>query len=152
MNDTLIIDSSCLIVLERIKRLDILHTAFSKIVTTREVRDEFGSSLPAWIEIMEVYNKARQQELESFVDKGEASVMALALESSNAVLVIDEKKGRRIAKDLQLEIIGTLKVLLIAKQKGITKYVAPLIDQFRKNNFRVDKKITEEILREAGEK
>ena len=62
------------------------------------------------------------------VDIGEASSIALALEIPQATLVIDERKGRKIAKELNLKIIGTLKVLLKAKENGVISSVQEIID------------------------
>ncbi len=65
---------------------------------------KFGNSLPAWIEIRNICSaKHSQAQLEKVLDKGEASAIALALETDNAILIIDEKKGRKVAKDLKLK-------------------------------------------------
>jgi predicted nucleic acid-binding protein len=53
------------------------------------------------------------------MDKGEASSIALAIELQNSTLIIDEIKGRRIAKSYNIDIIGTIGILLIADKKVI---------------------------------
>jgi predicted nucleic acid-binding protein len=75
----------------------------------------------------------------------------LALETENAVLVIDEKKGRKIARELNIEIVGTLRILLVAKQKGVIPSVKDVIEKLHYHNFRFAKPIIEQILKEAGE-
>lgn len=121
MSILIISDTSCLIALERINRLDLLKDLFQQIVTTIEVQEEFGKKLPGWVKIVEVQNTVKLQELEILLDKGEASTIALALETGKSILIIDEKKGRKVAKSLKIEIIGTLKIIQMAKQKGIIK-------------------------------
>jgi uncharacterized protein len=151
MSKIIISDTSCLIALSRINRLDILHYIFSTIVTTEEVQREFGQPLPSWLEVKQVKNESKFEEIKKLLDQGEASAIALALETENAVLVIDEKKGRKIAKELNIEIIGTLRILLFAKQEGIIPSVKDLIQKLHHYNFRFAKSIIDQILKEAGE-
>ena len=114
--------------------------------------EEFGRPLPQWILIHPVINQSKKRELEKIVDSGEASAIALALETKNSILVIDEKKGRKLATELRIEIIGTLKILLIGKQKGVISSVKDLIVQMQEVNFRFSKAVVEEILNLSGEK
>lgn len=106
MSKVIISDTSCLIALDRIKRLEILKQLFTTIIVTLEIRSEFGS-LPERIAIKQVTNLSKQKHFEMSVEKGEASSIALALEIPNSILIIDEKKGRGLAQSLHLEIIGT---------------------------------------------
>jgi uncharacterized protein len=85
------------------------------------------------------------------LDKGEASVIALALEIENSVIIIDEKKGRKIAKNLNLEVIGSLKVLLIARKKGVISRIYPILQELGSQNFRFSKKLVTQALIEANE-
>src|SRR5438132_6652645 len=115
MNRAVISDTSCLIALERIQRLEILKDVFSEIITTKEVKREFGKPLPKWIVIKNAKDSRKKMELTNLLDAGEASAIALVLETKNTLLIIDEKKGRRIARELKIAVIGTLRVLLFAK-------------------------------------
>lgn len=151
INNVIICDTTCLIALERIQSLEILKQTFPSICTTPEIRDEFGSHLPEWIAIRKVTNKEVQLVIEKILDKGEASAIALTLETPDSVLIIDEKKGRSIAKDYNINIIGTLKLLLIAKQKQIITLVKPLIEQLEKQGFRFSTQVRGAVLNEANE-
>jgi uncharacterized protein len=151
MNKIIISDTSCLITLSRIEKLDILQKTFNTILTTPQVAGEFTQPLPPWIILKEFSNYQQYKEIQHLLDEGEASAITLAVETENSVLVIDEKKGRRIARELNLEIIGTLKILLLAKQRGIIPAVRPLIEALHQCNFRFSKSIVEEILKEAKE-
>lgn len=152
MNDILIIsDTSCLIALDRINQLDILKGLFKKIITTDEVKEEFGKKLPKWIQIVKVQNKAKMQELEDILDKGEASAIALALETEmRSILIIDERKGRNVARNLKIEILGTLKVIQLAKERGIIKSIHPVIESLQQAGFRFSKKIIEVLTQQRG--
>ncbi|MBC8486844.1 MAG: DUF3368 domain-containing protein [Bacteroidetes bacterium] len=148
MNKIIISDTSCLIALERIGQLDILRRTFKVIIITQEVYQEFGNRLPDWIIIKEVKNKEKQKQLESFLDNGEASSIALATEIKNALLIIDERKGREIAKTFNLEIIGTLGLLIKAKEKGVISNLKDIVIELIKSGFRVSDSIVNEILKD----
>lgn len=100
-NSVIISDTSCLIALDRIGQLEILHKLFSTITTTFDVQKEFEKPLPNWISIKQVENKERIRELEQTLDTGEASAISLALETAHSILIIDEKRGRSVARRFQ---------------------------------------------------
>lgn len=151
MNNAIISDTSCLIALDRIGKLELLQKLFNTIITTPEVKYEFGKDLPTWILIREVNNNNKKKELQSIVDLGEASALALAIETPQSLLIIDERKGRKLAKDLNIKIIGTLRLILMAKQKGFLNSVTETVSELRKANFHLDRKIVNRILKDACE-
>ncbi|MCX8490822.1 MAG: DUF3368 domain-containing protein [Cyclobacteriaceae bacterium] len=152
MNKVIISDASCLIALDEIGQIQILKKVFSQIVTTQEVRAEFGKELPNWISIQSLQSSSTKNELELVLDAGEASTIALALENpKQSVLIIDEKKGRKIAKQYNLEIIGTLKVLLLAKQLGVIPSVKNLVAELIGEKFRFTQAVVNQILAAANE-
>lgn len=51
MHKTIISDTSCLILLDKIGELEILNKLFGIITTTIEVASEYGKELPFWFEI-----------------------------------------------------------------------------------------------------
>ncbi len=147
----IIADSSCLIALSNINELDILQKVYGQITITPEVENEFGEGIPHWIEIEEVTDKQKIALLELELDKGESSAIALAIERENSLLVIDEKKGRSVAKKMGIKITGILGVIVKAKDAGLVKKVAPFIEKLEKVDFRISKVLKEEILRRMGE-
>jgi len=151
MNNIIISDTSCLIALNRIGHLNILQKIFTVIYVTQTIAAEFEEQLPSWILIKAVHNVDLVARLEIILDPGEASAISLALETENSILIIDEKKGRRIAQDFNVSIIGTLKVLLIAKNKGVIIAVKPILEQLQKHSFRFNNTVVLEVLKLAGE-
>jgi len=95
LSKPIISDTSCFITLSNIGELNLLRLLYKQIVTTTEIAHEFGENLPDWVEVVSVCDKARQELLELQVDKGEASAIALALESENPFLIIDDYKARK---------------------------------------------------------
>lgn len=141
MDKVIISDASCLIALSKVEELGFLKTLFEEVIITREVSAEFGGALPDWIVTREVKNLEKIQELEKILDKGEASSIALALETDRSLLIIDELKGRKIAQSLHVEIIGTIGVILLAEQKGLTKDVVGTILRLVNQGFRLSEQM-----------
>lgn len=146
----IIADSSCLIIYDRINQLEILQHTFSELIVTDEVATEFGE-LPDWIMIRKLTNEKQYVELARNLGKGEASSITLALEFEDCLLIIDERKGRKVAEELKIEIIGSLGVLIKAKEKRVIKSVKAILDLIDKTNFRISESIKEKVLRKAGE-
>lgn len=82
---------------------------------------------------------------------GETEVLALALESADAVVILDDKLARRVAQALGVRFTGTLGVLLDAKRAGLIPHVAPTLDQLDALGFRIARTTRELVLRRAGE-
>jgi len=151
MNKIIIADSSCLIALDNINKLELLQSIFSEITITSEIAKEFGKPIPKWIKIRSPKSKETVQKLLSVLDAGEAEAIVLAIESKNSLLIIDEKKGRKIAISHQVNIIGTLRVILLAKQGKIIDKIEPLIKSLKLVGFRISKKIETGMLEISNE-
>src|SRR5213595_3389555 len=95
-----IADASSLIALDNIHEIETLPKLYSTITITPEVATEYGSPLPEWIHIREASQDSKRRPEISRLDPGEASSIALALDADNPLLIIDEKKGRRVAEQL----------------------------------------------------
>jgi len=152
MNKIIISDTSCLIALQNIGLLNLLKDLYQEILITQEVKNEFGSDLPDWIIVLEVKNKEKQAEIEERLDKGEASSIALALEIKDSVLIIDEIKGRKIAKSLNIEIIGTIGILLLADKRGLIKDVLSIILRLVNKGFRLSDKLIDKLIEKYSKK
>ena len=147
----IITDTSCLILLEKIDGFGVLQRLFTSVTTTPEIKNEFGTGLPEWIIIKAVKDIALMEVLKESVDPGEASALALAIETTNPLVIIDDLKGRKLAKRMTLNIMGTLGVLLKAKQHHIIPLVRPYIDRIQETNFRVSQEVISYVLEQAGE-
>ena len=152
MPDTIIIaDASCLIALSNIGELELLQEIYQEIVITPEVRDEFGEDLPDWILVEAVSDKEKMEILEMQLDKGESSAIVLALEKKDSLLIIDEKRGRAIAKKMGMKITGILGVIIKAKEQGLIDAVKPLIEKLEIVGFRISEKLKNQILKRVNE-
>ena len=151
MPKTIISDTSCLILLDKIGELEILNKLFGIVITTPEVADEFGQTLPFWLKIRSPKNKNYQSIIEASVDRGEASAIALAIDLGNCLLIIDNLKARKFADQLGIPVVGTLGVILTGKLKGIIPEVKPVLSKIKATNFRINPNLELLILSKAGE-
>ncbi len=152
MHDVVVLaDTSCLIALTKIDAIHLLQRLYGQIYITEEIAREFGESLPEWIKIQRVENLGYQQILSSFLDPGEASVLALAFELDNVLLILDDLKGRKEAERLGFRITGTLGVLYKAKETGLINKIKPYIDKLATVGFRLSPNVIDEILKISGE-
>ena len=85
------------------------------------------------------------------LDRGEASAIALALEQLNCLLIIDERRGRMVAQRLQLNVTGTLGILLQAKSRGFIAAIKPFLDIIGTTNFRLSAQLMQAAINQAGE-
>lgn len=149
MKEPVIVDSTCLIGLERIGRLDILPALFDPVVVPPEVAREFGASIN-WVKIEAPTKHELVSALKILLDAGEAEAIALASEHEYKI-ILDDKQARSVGKSLSLPVVGTVGILLLAKRNGIIPSVKPLIEALELNGFYFDGALKEEALRLANE-
>ena len=151
MPKTIISDTSCLIALTNIGSLEILHEVYGKVLITSEIVQEFGVSLPNWFEIENPKDLSRLNFLENQLDKGEASAIALALEIPDSLIIVDDEKARKLAEMLNIEITGTLGVIIKAKNLGIINSIKPFLLKLKNVGFRISAELEKEALSLTGE-
>ena len=148
-NERIIIsDTSCLISLTNINRLELLQKTYNEIIITPEVAEEYGMPLPIWIKVIPVKNRAKIAEIHKNLDLGESSAIALAYETENPILIIDETKARKYARERGFEVTGTIGVVTRAYDKGYIENpdeVIQLFQQLRDKNFRLGNDVIEDI-------
>ena len=150
--EVVIADTSCLIVLSKANLLQVLNAMYGTVNVTPEIAEEFGLDLPNWITIEPVSDKKFLSLLNSFIDKGEASAIAFAMENeADSLLILDDSKARKLAGDMGLYYTGTLGMLAMAKNKGIISELKPILDTIITNGFRIDDKLRLHILATVNE-
>ncbi|MCP4155895.1 MAG: DUF3368 domain-containing protein [bacterium] len=149
MKDKIIADSTCLIGLERTNHLRILKELYEAVIIPPEVEKEFGI-LKDWIKVKRPDNTLLVISLKLIMDSGEAEAIALAGMMGKSV-ILDDKQARNIAKRMKLKVIGTVGILIKAKNAGIIQAVKPIIEDLEKNNFYISENLKNEALKIAKE-
>jgi predicted nucleic acid-binding protein len=152
MPKVIISDTSCLIILTKIGEIDLLRQLYKTVTITQDISLEYGENLPEWFEVQKVKDHYRQQLLEMQIDKGEASAIALALETRDNIVILDDWKARKVAEHLGISVTGTLGVIIKAKNTGIIPSIKPYLDKIRDTNFRISEELEQIALKEANEK
>ncbi|MEB3340945.1 DUF3368 domain-containing protein [Okeania sp.] len=144
MTDLIIADSTCLIGLERIGKIDLLPQIFSQVTIPPEVQKEFGIYY-SWLIVKSTQNTGMVNSLKLWVDDGEAEAITLAYELGYR-LIVDDKQARNTAKKLGIEIIGTVGVLIKAKQLGLLDQLLPILKALESNGFYLSQSLKKEAL------
>ncbi|WP_017294223.1 DUF3368 domain-containing protein [Geminocystis herdmanii] len=144
MNQIIIADSTCLIGLERIGKLEILPQLFDSILIPPKVAEEFGFTL-SWLNVVNITDKGLVCALTMIVDDGEAEAITLAYETKVKV-ILDDQQARKVARNMKVTFIGTIGILIQAKQCGIIQSIKPLLDDLENNNFYLSKNLKQEAL------
>jgi len=77
MRRVVISDTSTLIIFQKIDELRLLKNVYGELITTPEIAEEYGEKLPEWIKVEPVSDRKYIEFLETQVDRGEASAIAL---------------------------------------------------------------------------
>ena len=85
------------------------------------------------------------------VDAGESEAIALAVRAPSSLLIMDDRRGRRLALDRGLRVKGTVGLLVLAKQRGLVPAVRPLLAALEFVGIFVTPQLLASALVEAGE-
>jgi predicted nucleic acid-binding protein len=155
---TVVSDTSPINYLCLIGALEILPRLFERVLIPPAVFAELGhagapaevlrwkASLPAWVQIQKPTQLAPLG-----LDDGETEAIALALELHVSAILIDERKGRAVARQQGLLPIGTLSILVAAAERGLLD-LATAIAQLKLTNFHVDESLLDALLLEARQR
>jgi len=156
-----IVDTSPLQYLFQLGLLELLPALYGQVLIPEAVAREVAvgrsksvalpvlDSLP-WLTIRKVSSSAVLP-LVSDLGAGEREVLALGIESSDPLLILDDALARRFAQRFQLAMTGTLGLLLRAKQIGRVERVEPFLDRLEALHFRLDEGTRASVLQIAGE-
>jgi uncharacterized protein len=151
-------DTSPVLNLARIGRLDLLKLLFDKLAIPPAVHSELlrtGVDLsPAtWLTVVQPRDRNRAQEFQRDLDPGEAEAIALALELRADLLLMDERRGRRHAAASGIRVTGLLGIVAKAKHEGLIDQAKPVLDELvRVARFWIGNELYEEVLSELGER
>ena len=76
-----------------------------------------------------VQDQPYQEFFETRLDRGEASVMALAKEKTDSLIILDDLKGRKVAQELNFVCTGTRGIIRKAKEAGHGDWIKPISEK-----------------------
>ena len=150
-----------LIALDACNQLELLRILFSRIVVPKDVEIELAaggstalhvgltSKHRTWIEVLPLTSEPSPALLLR-LDAGEAAVITLALEIEADLVLIDEKLGRKAARDEGLEVLGSVGLLVRAKKRGLLPEVKSHLVEIQKK-IGLTQRLIEWAIIEAGE-
>jgi predicted nucleic acid-binding protein len=147
-------NSSPLIALARIQRLDLLPAIFESILIPPAVAREIAPSirvLPDWLQIQAASVLPPAPVRRRRLGAGETEALALAIELRADWIILDDLPARRFAEASGLNVIGTLGTLVAAKRAGLLKSIRPELDALVRTSFFLSPQLYDQLLQAAGE-
>lgn len=157
-SDHVAVNTGPLIALSACDALNLLRRLHSRVLVPTAVIEEFGrgspcaplATLPSWFDVRPL-SAPMPAILIAHLDLGEASAIALAIEAGVRLVVIDERRGRLVAREMGLAVTGSLGVLLRAKRLGFIDAVGPRVAAMRRNGIWLADALVRRVLAEAQE-
>ena len=157
-------NSTPLIELSKINRLDLLRDVYGTILIPEEVYVEVvidGIGKPGaaevkaaeWIHCQSVADKDQISVLQTqhSLHLGECATIVLAGEVKAEQVILDDNAARQEAVARGLPVIGTVGVLLVAKTQSVIPVVRPILDNLRAQGTRISQDLYYQVITEAGE-
>ena len=143
-------DTTCLIGLSAVSLLDLLDELYDVVVVPEAVVQEFGEPLPSWAKPAEG-DPLLVSALRQTLGPGEAEVIAVAAQSTNALAVLDDKRARATARAMGVRLTGTLGILLRARREGRLPSMRAAIEVLGRAGFHLSSELKEKACKLAGE-
>lgn len=141
--------------------LDILQKLYSQVYVTKEVATEI---------MFDGYNRLAAKEfdenkfitkisnpldisplLRNMLDIGEASVIQYAINNKIELVCIDESAGRRVARLNELNLTGSIGIILKAKAEGHIEEIKPVLNKMLEHGIYLSPKVMKFALQQANE-
>lgn len=148
-------DNSVLSCLAEIGEFDLLRRLYGTVTITETILREaihpsapenlrkLFSTLPDWISV--IPDESSYLEETTALDSGEASAITLAWQHRHAcLLILDEKRGRKVASALGLRITGTAGLLTDAAVAGFIDFEGTFL-RLSQTGFRLSAQVVEEL-------
>lgn len=143
-----------------IGQLSLLHRQFEQVVIPQAVLEEcrIAEDLPGtkeianavqegWLSVRTLSRHIDAALLERELDKGEAEAIALALELSAELVLVDEREARRVCQSIGIKVTGVLGILAKAHKEGY-------VPSFKKAVYMLQERagfyISDRVLKEFG--
>lgn len=155
----LVADCSALVALSICDSLHLLEALFTRVAVPESVYLEATKPDKHQAQALKHFLQGKVHQvdlrnyvfLDAFADAGETEAMVLYKQLSADKLLIDDRRGRKVAKINQIDTIGSLGILLAAKAKGLVTEVKPLLSQIEQSDIYLSSSLIATVLELAGE-
>ena len=156
-------NASPLITLAKIGQFGLLEKLFGRVIIIPQavyaevvIRSAGGpgaseTNLADWIEVRQAVDNLAVAVLQEHLGAGESEAIVLAQTVGATLVLLDDALAKRKAERVGLTAVGTLGVLLMAKQAGLIEAVNPPLVALRQTDFRTSARVLDEVLARAGE-
>jgi hypothetical protein len=147
-------NSSPLIALARIQRLDLVPVILESVLIPPAVVREIRPSIPVspdWLQVRAATQVPSVLTSRRRLGDGEWEAIALAVEVGARAILLDDRPARRLAAMAGLSVIGTLGLLLSAKRAGLIDALRPELNKLLTTSFFLSHQLHDDLLRMAGE-
>lgn len=154
-----IADSSALVALATCEGLDILLKVYDDVKVPQSVSDEVVVSGKSHASTLEKFLEKRITKVDTSslvlsvggLGQGELEAMALYKQLSADALLIDDHRAKAIAEFNEIHCIGTLGLLLLAKDSKEITRIAPYIEKLRESTLHFSEELLDNVLKLARE-
>jgi predicted nucleic acid-binding protein len=153
-------DSTPLIHLARISRLDILRLAGETIIVPKAVAAEIRRGpgeqasevlgTEGWLRITPT-RPPPPQILRHDLGIGESAVLTWALDHPGAEAILDDRAARLCARELGIPTLGTLSLVLEAKRRGLVPSARDVVEDLQRTGMYLSRRIIDQVLARVGE-
>jgi len=131
------------------------------VIVPAEVRAEVGRRGPddptvqamdaaSWLEVVPS-PELPERVLAWNLGPGESAVLALVLEAKDRTAILDDRPARRCASMLGIPFLGTLALVLRAKELGMIPLARPVLERLRSEGMYLSDVVLKKALAEVGE-
>lgn len=164
MKNAVVADAGPLIGMARVGHLSLLQGLYGGVLIPPRVFEELriSSNKPGakaiseavhtgWIKVVEIKTGRNSNVQTLLIDAGEADAIQLAIEQNANLLLMDDKRGRKVAKCRGIRVIGTGGVLINAKKARLLSEVTPILDELALVGYRLSPDLCRRIIELANE-
>jgi predicted nucleic acid-binding protein len=154
----IVTNTSPLIALDRIGKIELLPRLFDKIIRPESVRREIEEGLDLgysgntiadtdWLKTVE---DPPEMVLRKELGAGETAAIALAVREHADLILLDDLAARLVAEELRLNVMGSLGILLAAHTRGLLDSAYQSALDMERAGFRVSKPLMDAIKRKEN--
>jgi uncharacterized protein len=162
MVEAIICDTSVWLYLGRIEQTELLAKLYKRVYTTETVCYELDNGRLTrpetidprqygWVHLVQPLAADITQLPANRLGQGEQSVLAYAQTHHLHIVGLDDREARQVATQMGLQVIGTIGILLKAKEGGLVAEIRPLLEQLQAAGFYIHKAVWSYALQKTNE-